>query len=140
MKRVIRRGVFETNSSSSHSLTLINEDKNSRYKKRDKFNIELKNRDEKVAMFFGLVEHAEETYKLEIDELGEYDDFYDTVCTSADIARKAYNAEKLYDSVCLWRDLFGGEFPPPPEVENSKSGGFTSRTEKTTSVPEGRFA
>ena len=70
----------------------------------------------------------------------EYDAFYDTVCTAADIARKAYNAEKLYDSVCLWRDLFGGEFPPPPESENSKNGGFTSRTEKTTSVPEGRFA
>ena len=70
----------------------------------------------------------------------EYDDFYGTVCTAANIARRAYNAEKLYDSVCLWRDLFGSEFPPPPESDNKKNGGFTSRTEKTSSVPEGRFA
>ena len=70
----------------------------------------------------------------------EYNNFYNTVCDAAALAREAYDAETLYDSVCLWRDLFGNEFPPPPDSNDSKKGGFTSRTEKTTFVPEGRFA
>lgn len=70
----------------------------------------------------------------------EYDAFYNSVCNAADIARKAYDAVNIYDSVCLWRELFGNEFPKAPESQNSGNGGFTSRTEKTISVPEGRFA
>lgn len=71
----------------------------------------------------------------------EYSDFYDTVCEAAKIAREAFDCEDLYDSVCKWKKLFGNEFPSAPETKNSNSStGFTSRTEKSTKIPEGRFA
>lgn len=71
----------------------------------------------------------------------EYSDFYDTVCDAAKIAREAFDCEELYDSVCKWRELFGNEFPPAPEPAKSNSTtGFTTRTEKSTAIPEGRFA
>lgn len=71
----------------------------------------------------------------------EYSDFYNAVCDAAKTARAAYDAEELYDSVCKWRDLFGDEFPPAPEPKKSNfSTGFTTRTEKSTAIPEGRFA
>ena len=53
----------------------------------------------------------------------------------------AYEAEELYDSVCKWRELFGNEFPPAPKPSKSNSStGFTTRTEKSAAIPEGRFA
>ncbi|UYO64443.1 nucleotidyltransferase [Acetobacterium wieringae] len=71
----------------------------------------------------------------------EYSDFYDTVCSAAIIAREAFDCDDFYDSVCKWRELFGNEFPPAPKSSNSgSSGGFTNRVEKSTSIPEGRFA
>ncbi len=71
----------------------------------------------------------------------EYSDFYNTVCDAAKIARDAFDSEDLYDSVCKWRNLFGDEFPSAPEPSKSNSStGFTSRTEKSTAIPEGRFA
>ena len=71
----------------------------------------------------------------------EYDNFYNAVCNAAKIARAAYEAEELYDSVCKWRELFGNEFPPAPEPKKSDSStGFTTRTEKSRAIPEGRFA
>ncbi len=48
----------------------------------------------------------------------EYSDFYDTVCDAAKIAREAFDCEDLYDSVCKWRELFGTEFPPAPNLQN----------------------
>ncbi len=71
----------------------------------------------------------------------EYSDFYDIVCDAAKIAREAFDCEELYDSVCKWRELFGTEFPPAPEPTKSNSStGFSTRTEKTIAIPEGRFA
>ena len=71
----------------------------------------------------------------------EYADFYDTVCGAAKIAREAFDCEELYDSVCKWRELFGTEFPPAPESTKSNfSTGFSTRTEKSIAIPEGRFA
>lgn len=73
--------------------------------------------------------------------LAEYFDFYDTVCDAAKIAREAFDCEELYDSVCKWRELFGNEFPPAPKPSKSNSStGFTTRTEKSAAIPEGRFA
>lgn len=71
----------------------------------------------------------------------EYSDFYDAVCDAAKIARDAFDCEDLYDSVCRWKKLFGNEFPsaPKPSKANSSTG-FTARTEKNTTIPEGRFA
>lgn len=68
----------------------------------------------------------------------EYDDFYDSVCSAAKIAREAYDSDNTEESVNKWRELFGNKFPAPPE--NSSKGGFTIRTEKTEDIPEGRFA
>ena len=71
----------------------------------------------------------------------EYSDFYDTVCDAAKIAREAFECEELSDSVCKWRKIFGNEFPSAPEPsKNNSSAGFTHRTEKSSAVPEGRFA
>lgn len=71
----------------------------------------------------------------------EYEKFYDAVCDAAKIAREAFDLKELYDSVCKWRELFGDEFPSAPEPKKSNSSnGFTNRTEKSTGVPEGRFA
>ena len=71
----------------------------------------------------------------------EYSDFYDSVCDAAKIAREALDCEDFYDSVCKWRELFGNEFPPAPKFLKTNSlTGFTTRTEKSTAVPEGRFA
>ncbi len=71
----------------------------------------------------------------------EYKCFYDVICDAAKIAREAYDCQEIYDSVCKWRELFGNEFPEAPKpTKNDDSSGFTSRTNKTTAVPEGRFA
>lgn len=71
----------------------------------------------------------------------EYDTFYAAVCDAATTARKAFDAEKIYDSVSLWRELFGSEFPPASEPnESNPSFGYTRRIEKTTDIPKGRFA
>ena len=52
-----------------------------------------------------------------------------------------FECEELYDSVCKWRELFGNEFPPAPKPSKSNSStGFTTRTEKSAAIPEGRFA
>ena len=71
----------------------------------------------------------------------EYSDFYDAVCEAAKTAREAFDCDELYDSVCKWRKIFGNEFPSAPEPsKNNSSAGFTHRTEKSSAVPEGRFA
>ena len=52
-----------------------------------------------------------------------------------------FDSDELYDSVCKWRELFGNEFPPAPKPSKSNSStGFTTRTEKSAAIPEGRFA
>jgi len=70
----------------------------------------------------------------------EYNDFYDSVCVAAEIAREAYDCEDLERSVIKWRELFGNKFPEPTPTKNSSNGGFTQRKEKTTGIPKGRFA
>lgn len=71
----------------------------------------------------------------------EYSDFYDAVCETAKTAREAFDCDELYDSVCKWRKIFGNGFPSAPEPsKNNSSAGFTHRTEKSSAVPEGRFA
>jgi hypothetical protein len=71
----------------------------------------------------------------------DYSDFYNAAYDAAKIARKAFDDIELYDSVCKWRALFGNEFPSAPEpTKPDSSNGFTTRTEKSTAIPEGRFA
>ena len=70
----------------------------------------------------------------------EFHEFYGLVARAAKLARRALDAEPLEESVKLWRELFGDEFPAPPDDGNDgKKGGFTPRKEPT--VPgSGRFA
>lgn len=71
----------------------------------------------------------------------EYSEFYSEISEVAKKAREALECEDFYDSVCKWRDIFGNEFPKAPEsMKTSDSKGFSVRTEKTTNIPEGRFA
>lgn len=70
----------------------------------------------------------------------DYDDFYESVCDAAKIAREAFDCEDLHESVAKWRSLFGSEFPDPPKSSNNSEQGFSKRTERTTDIPRGRFA
>jgi len=70
----------------------------------------------------------------------DYNVFYTEVCKAAPIARAAYNAEEVKDSVILWRKFFADcdEFPEY-NGRNNTTGGFTPRVEKAEAVPTGRF-
>jgi predicted nucleotidyltransferase len=67
----------------------------------------------------------------------DYSKFYEQVKVAAKIAREALDLNDIKSSAIKWRELFGDKFPPPPEDTNK---GFTKRTEKSTSIPGGRFA
>ena len=71
---------------------------------------------------------------------GDYKVFYAEVCKAAPVARAAYDADAVKDSVILWRKFFADcdEFPEYNGANNS-SGGFTPRTKKAEAVPTGRF-
>lgn len=68
----------------------------------------------------------------------EYSEFYNQVKEAAIVARSAYDAEDIQSSAAKWNKLFGKKFsvPDPPKTNN----GYTQRTEKSDSVPGGRFA
>lgn len=66
----------------------------------------------------------------------EYREFYNAVSKAAPIARKAYDSTDRTESVNLWRNLLGNEFPEPPK----DSVYFTKREEPTNSIPRGNFA
>ena len=61
MKRVIRRGVFETNSSSSHSLSLVRVERNSSKVKKD-VSFEIRSRVAKAVFILGLIDNADDGY------------------------------------------------------------------------------
>lgn len=67
----------------------------------------------------------------------DYSAFYENVCEAADIARKAYDSQSVYESATLWRELFGSKFPEPPKPEQSI---FTERKSDSRDIPGGRFA
>ncbi|MEK5364079.1 nucleotidyltransferase [Peribacillus sp. FSL K6-5616] len=72
----------------------------------------------------------------------EYASFYECVKEAAKIARKALDAETVYDSAIAWRDLFGSKFPEPPKPKtegSNENSGFTQRIDKTT-IGGNRFA
>lgn len=81
----------------------------------------------------GVPEH--DVFELLSDE--DYDTFYKAVCSSARIARAAYDIVDIEESVKLWRDFFKDcdEFPS----YHGKPGGFTPRTQESKCVPVGRF-
>lgn len=68
----------------------------------------------------------------------EYQVFYDAVKKAAPLAHSAYESNDVEESVKLWRSLFKDckEFP---EYNGVPTGGFTPRTQKTESIPTGRF-
>ncbi|GMU39862.1 MAG: hypothetical protein AMXMBFR23_07280 [Chloroflexota bacterium] len=75
----------------------------------------------------------------------DFEAFYDRVTWAASVAREAFDSELVTESANRWRDLFGDEFPAPPEkggdgdTGRGPSGGFTPR-EGPSRVPTGRFA
>jgi len=71
----------------------------------------------------------------------EYKAFYEKVVIAAKIAREALDSETVYESANKWIELFGVQFPAPPESSNnsSETSAFTKRT-KTSSPSGGRFA
>lgn len=66
-----------------------------------------------------------------------YDDFYESVCTAATIARNAYDASTIEESSKFWRELFGDKFPSPPAKSNEI---FTKREGASSEISGGRFA
>ncbi len=79
----------------------------------------------------------------------EFASFYSQVCEAANVARDALDVDSVKESAQLWRQLFGRNFPEPPEsggnnddgdpAPQQQAGGFTPRTAPTT-AGGGRFA
>jgi hypothetical protein len=65
----------------------------------------------------------------------EYDEFLELILGAAKTARKAYDSNDINESISLWREIFGKEFPKPPEDK----GGYSERTQPSI-VTGGRFA
>lgn len=70
MKTVIRKGVFETNSSSTHSLSL---GMVSSKEIDEEASFEIRTREAKIALFFGLIENAEMEFCQFKHRKAEYD-------------------------------------------------------------------
>jgi hypothetical protein len=70
----------------------------------------------------------------------EFAAFHEQAKVAAELAREALDEQDLTKSVGLWRELFGSEFPAPPD-DNGKgaSGAFTKR-EKVSDVGGARWA
>ena len=94
MKTVIRKGVFETNSSSTHSLSL----KKSTEKEVEKgASFEIRSKEAKITLLFGLIENAE----MEYDSLFynfDYDDSFKSL-KSRIIKRIEENEPKLLNNL-----------------------------------------
>ena len=69
MKAVIRKGVFETNSSSTHSLSL---GKTASKEISEEASFEIRTREAKIALLFGLIENAEMEYSHAKHKKTEY--------------------------------------------------------------------
>lgn len=68
MKRVIRKGIFETNSSSTHSLSLVKGNE----KVNENISFEIKSRIAKTAFILGLIDNAEENFQNKFEYLEDY--------------------------------------------------------------------
>jgi hypothetical protein len=65
--------------------------------------------------------------------------FHGQVEEGASLARRALDADDRTESGNLWRELFGGKFPKPPNDGGSRKSGYTPPA--GPAVPEGgRFA
>lgn len=69
----------------------------------------------------------------------DFADFYDQVKEGAQLARRALDSTDRTESGNLWREMFGGKFPKPPDGGGSKKDGFSSPDEPA-SPGRGRFA
>lgn len=69
----------------------------------------------------------------------DYESFYQAVVKASTKARKALDVDDIQESVDLWSDFFGEEFPTNSNKQSS-SVGFQKPTEKVTEIPTGRFA
>ncbi|GAA4444551.1 SMODS domain-containing nucleotidyltransferase [Novipirellula rosea] len=80
---------------------------------------------------------------LERISFEDFSAFLNLVKDAADLSRKSLDADTVNESANLWRDLFGDEFPKPPDNGGGSSkgdgGGYTPRVKNTT-INEGRFA
>lgn len=68
MKRVIRKSIFETNSSSTHSLSLVKGNE----KVNENISFEIKSRIAKTAFILGLIDNAEENFQNKFEYLEDY--------------------------------------------------------------------
>ncbi len=73
MKTVIRKSVFETNSSSTHSLSLKNTNSND---ENEEVSFEIRSMEAKIALLFGLAENAEAEYSSKFYYLDEDDSVF----------------------------------------------------------------
>jgi len=93
-----------------------------------------------------LADHGVSSHNVFKRVAGEdFAEFHAQLCEAASTARQALDADTLYESAHLWRELFGDKFPEPPESNSgsgpapSQPGGFTQR-ELVSTVGTGRFA
>lgn len=69
----------------------------------------------------------------------EYKEFNKSVREAASLARRAYDSTDYSESVRLWKELFGDEFPSS-ESTMIEAPHFSKRTEPSTELPKGNFA
>ena len=68
----------------------------------------------------------------------EYKAFYEEVEEVATLVRKALDSSDIVFAVNKWREIFGNEFPPPPEVSSNSN--FTPRSQDSGQLTGSRFA
>lgn len=95
MKRTIRRGVFETNSSSSHSLTIKKMTKDEKNVVEEEASFEIRTPLAKAVQIIGLIDNAERDYKSYIYYLDDDEDVKRQVVTSIVERIKKINHEVL---------------------------------------------
>lgn len=101
MKRIIRKGVFETNSSSSHSLSLVKTKRNTKKVKKD-VSFEVRSRTAKMVLMLGLIDNAEYEY---MSNLSDIDGHEETCKDKKRMIERANEYEE--DNVNKMKEIYG---------------------------------
>ena len=114
MKRIVRYGVFETNSSSSHSITIKKKDANTSWRKKEDIpgdEKEIRSPVEKMFMVWGLV--VEEFFTLLVREKNEAMEIEDEVERSGILEQ----IDKRYQKLVADRESFISECKKVQEIK-----------------------
>lgn len=127
MKRIVRYGVFETNSSSSHSITIKKKDANTSWRKKEDIpgdEKEIRSPVEKMFMVWGLV--VEEFFTLLVREKNEAMEIEDEEERSGILEQ----IDKRYQKLVANRESFISECKKVQEIKEDAVREFMERAEE----------